>query len=47
MRRSINWTVIILLGLGATMLVAGGFNGEFTAIYLNARILCLSCIGLQ
>ena len=38
---------LLLLGAGTALMVAGGLNGEFTAILLNAKILCLSCIGVQ
>ncbi len=38
---------LLLLGVGLALMVAGGLNGEFTAILLNAKILCLSCIGVQ
>ncbi|HNV34442.1 MAG TPA: hypothetical protein PKK63_02800 [Bacillota bacterium] len=39
-------TVAIFM-LGAALIVAGGLGGEFRAIFLNATILCLSCIGVQ
>ncbi len=38
---------LVALGVGLALMVAGGMNGEFTAILLNAKILCLSCIGVQ
>lgn len=38
---------LVVLGVGLALMVAGGMNGEFTAILLNAKILCLSCIGVQ
>lgn len=43
-----SWTAaLLLLALGIALMAAGGANGEFTAILLNAKILCLSCIGVQ
>lgn len=47
MRRVMYTGALILMLAGVALMVAGGLNGEFTAIYLNARILCLSCIGIQ
>lgn len=47
MKKYMHILPILLLAAGAFLLVAGGMNGEFRAIYLNARILCLSCIGVQ
>lgn len=47
MKKYANMLPLLLLAAGALLLVAGGMNGEFRAIYLNARILCLSCIGVQ
>lgn len=48
MMRGKPWAAaLLLLGIGLALMVAGGYNGEFTAIFLNAKILCLSCIGVQ
>jgi len=46
--RGKTWGIaLLLLGAGLALMVAGGLNNEFTAILLNAKILCLSCIGVQ
>lgn len=47
MRSRARAVALLLLGIGLALMVAGGINGEFTAILLNAKILCLSCIGVQ
>ncbi|HNZ08726.1 MAG TPA: hypothetical protein PLI10_06275 [Bacillota bacterium] len=47
MRRFPIIVAIMAFILGTALIVAGGLGGEFRAIYLNATILCLSCIGVQ
>lgn len=37
----------LLIAAGIALMAAGAYNGEFRAILLNAKILCLSCIGVQ
>lgn len=46
--KSRSWIIALAaIAIGLGLMVAGGLNGEFTAIFLNAKILCLSCIGVQ
>lgn len=47
MRIKTGGLAMIIFVTGIALMVAGGLNGEFTAIFLNAKILCLSCIGIQ
>jgi hypothetical protein len=37
----------VAVGLAALMLAFGIFRKEFRSIYVNARAICYSCIGLE
>jgi hypothetical protein len=37
----------IVISLAALMLAAGIFRKEFRQLYVNARAICYSCIGLE
>ncbi len=40
------WPWILAIS-GVALMVAGGFAGDYWAILANARMICLSCIGIQ
>lgn len=42
--RSMAW---ILMTLGLVLMVAGVFAGDYHTILANARMICLSCIGIE
>lgn len=37
----------LLVAVGVALMAAGGIAGDYGAILANARMICLSCIGIQ
>lgn len=37
----------VLITAGVALLAVGAARGDFEAILANARLICLSCIGIQ
>jgi len=38
---------IAIAALSLGLMALGAYSGDFLTIFVNARLLCLSCIGVQ